>query len=535
MRPLLVLVALCSVVTSAAAQEASAGKEPYDRWCAGCHGVEGNGAGPAAGTMLPRPRDFTSGLYQIRSTASGALPTDEDLAHVIDQGMPGTAMPGWRDNLSADDRSAVIEYIKSFSSFFERQQDPLEPVDIGDAPDASEEAIAEGREFYEKIECWKCHGAAGRGNGPSAPTLEDDQGFAVRAADLSENWNFNGGGTTEDIMRRLMVGLNGTPMPSFADLIDAEFMTREQLWHVAQYVRSLSPEEAPAVREVVRAARLVGEVPTTVDDPAWEEAERYYIPLVGQIIAKPRWFAPTVDEVWVQALHNDREIAIRFVWHDPSKSPDPEWDEWTARVGRTIDPEPGSPDSSAQAGAAVADSMVPAVGGPGNLPDMLAIQFPTRVPEGMERPYFLMGDDREPVYLWLWSSDGSGVQEAVGRGLGVMEPMTATLAPAAAATYDEGEWSLVIVRPLASGEVEHRLAFETGRPIPIALFAWDGSNGESDTQGSISTWYFLHLDRPTSPTVYIAPLLATLLTATLGVVVVVRAQRRARGGGSAGR
>jgi hypothetical protein len=64
----------------------------------------------------------------------------------------------------------------------------------------------------------------------------------------------------------------------------------------------------------------------------------------------------------------------------------------------------------------------------------------------------------------------------------------------------------------------------------MALFAWDGSNGEAGTQGSIGSWYFLYLDQPTASTVYIAPILATLLTAALGVVVVRRAQRRANGG-----
>jgi mono/diheme cytochrome c family protein len=102
-------------------------------------------------------------------------------------------------------------------------------VEVPSAPGADEAALAEGREFYEKIECNKCHGEAGRGDGPSAPTLEDDDDLPVRAADLTENWFFNGGGSVEEIHERLVTGLNGTPMPSFQDLIAAEFMTEEQL------------------------------------------------------------------------------------------------------------------------------------------------------------------------------------------------------------------------------------------------------------------------------------------------------------------
>ena len=80
------------------------GRVTYDRWCAGCHGVDGTGNGPGAEYMLPRPRDFTQALYQIRTTGSGELPTDDDILDIIDRGMPGTTMPGWEELLSDDER-----------------------------------------------------------------------------------------------------------------------------------------------------------------------------------------------------------------------------------------------------------------------------------------------------------------------------------------------------------------------------------------------------------------------------------------------
>jgi mono/diheme cytochrome c family protein len=108
---------------AAAAQEAAAGALPgkvtYDRWCAGCHGAEGKGDGPGAARMLPRPRDFTRAQYQIRTTGSGELPTDADILHVINVGMPGTAMPGWEEILSDVERENLVTYLKSLSRFFE--------------------------------------------------------------------------------------------------------------------------------------------------------------------------------------------------------------------------------------------------------------------------------------------------------------------------------------------------------------------------------------------------------------------------------
>lgn len=524
-------VALGSWAAPAAAQEgAPAGMPVYRKWCSGCHGEEGRADGPAAERMLPRPRDFTMGLYEIRTTESGALPTDGDILRIIEEGMPGTAMPGWKGSLSKSDREALVEVVKSFAPFF-ASEEPPEPIEIGDAPSASEEALAEGRAFYEKIECNKCHGEAGRGDGPSASSLEDDRDFPVRAADLTENWNFNGGGSVEAIFTRLLTGLNGTPMPSFADLIDSDFMTREQLWNVALYVRSLSPEERPVAREVVRASLAAGALPTSVDDEAWAEVEPSYVPLVGQIIQEPRWFAPRVDGVFVQALHDGESVALRLVWHDPSRSPDPGWEEWWTRVVPIMGPHPGegAAASAPADSAAPADSSAAATPATTAGPDMIVVQWPTAIPDGMERPYFLMGDEDEPVYLWHWRSEGD-VGEEIARGLADWEPLSGADDGALQvdATFEDGEWRVLFRRPLAAGAVENRLAFERGRAIPMALFAWDGDNGEGGKRGAVSTWYFLYLDRPTASTTYVFPIAAALLTAALGVVVVTRAQRRSR-------
>lgn len=550
------LAALAVLVAGApvSAQEAAPGEDVYDRWCAGCHGAEGEGDGPAAGTMLPRPRDFTTAQYQVRSTPSGALPTDADILHVIDEGMPGTAMPGWKDQLSEEQRQDLVDVLKGFSTFFESEE-PAEPIDAGSPTGGGEEAVAAGREIYEKIECWKCHGRQGRGDGTSAPTLEDEDGLPIRAADLTEGWHFNGGSSVEAIFTRFRTGMNGTPMPSFSDLIEAEVVTEDELWQVAHFVKSLSPE-TPRVSEVVRAALLEeGELPTAVDDERWSEVERFYVPLVGQIIEEPRWFAPSVDGVWVQALHDGEELVVLLSWNDPSRSPDPAWDEWTARIEAAMSGEvlpagaaaagvadtapaavdslpAGAPADPAVAGASQTGPTEPPAGGLalGRPYDSLVVQFPTAIPEGMERPYFLMGGADDPVYLWVWGSGREGALEAAGHGFGDVRPLGGESILTAAAEYADGQWRLLVRRPLSGPEAEHRLQLGPGRAIPMAIFAWDGSNGESGKRGSISTWYFLYLDRPTGKGVYVWPALATLLTAGLGLILVTRAQRRSRDG-----
>jgi mono/diheme cytochrome c family protein len=133
MRATLVVGLLLFGASLAAAQQPHPGKAPYDKWCAACHGYDGAGDGDAAAYMLPRPRDFTRGIYQIRTTETGQLPTDADLRHVIDYGMPGTTMPGWRRLLSTSARNALVDYIKTFSHFFAQGPAP-EPLRLGRAP-----------------------------------------------------------------------------------------------------------------------------------------------------------------------------------------------------------------------------------------------------------------------------------------------------------------------------------------------------------------------------------------------------------------
>ena len=489
------------------AQAAPRGKAVYDQWCAGCHGETGAGDGPGAAFMLPPPRDFTRAVYQIRTTASGEIPTDADILRVIDEGMPGTAMPGWRKKLSQRERDDLVAYLKSFSAFFEGQ--PPTQVRIGRAPRGGDDAIAEGRRVYQTLECFKCHGQGGRGDGPSAPTLTDDWDHPIRAADLTRSWTFNGGSSVEEIYTRLRTGLDGTPMPSFTDAIEGNVITDEQLWRVAQYVRSLSPGDAPRVREVIRAVRVDETLPRGPTDTAWAEIEPHYIPLVGQIIQKPRWFAPTVDGVWIRAAHDGERLALHLTWHDPSRSPDPAWDEWFGRVQRSM---------------TGIDTAAPAVHGP----DRLGVQFPAALAQESERPYFLRGSARRPVYLWRWTSAPDAVEEGTATGLGQFTAGAGGAEVTHASAFEDGAWRLQLTRAMTPADTAAAITFPEGRAIPIAFWVGDGSNGEDELRASISAWYALYLDVATPPRVYVAPLSTMLLTAGIGLLVIRQAQRRER-------
>jgi len=93
----------------------------YRQHCAVCHGITGDGAGPAALLQNPYPRDFRYGLFKYTSTVAGAKPTTEDLVRIVREGLPGTAMPSfrWLDEPVLD---ALVEYVKYLALRGESEQ-----------------------------------------------------------------------------------------------------------------------------------------------------------------------------------------------------------------------------------------------------------------------------------------------------------------------------------------------------------------------------------------------------------------------------
>jgi cytochrome c oxidase cbb3-type subunit 2 len=211
------------------------GRERYETFCVSCHGEEGDGAGDLARFMDPKPRDFTEGVFKFRTTASGSLPQDIDIYRTIAFGVKKSSMPAWFA-LPSRDRWALVHYVKTFSEYFE-EEEPDEPIEIPEPPPVNSELLALGAEMFAEMQCWDCHGSIGKGDGAAAGTLEDDWGFPIRPADFTQGV-FKAGNTIGDIYRTVATGLDGTPMPSFGDILE-----EEQLWAVTYYVRSLATEQ----------------------------------------------------------------------------------------------------------------------------------------------------------------------------------------------------------------------------------------------------------------------------------------------------
>ena len=213
------------------------GKAVYERRCIGCHGPKGDGNGPAATFLDPRPRNFNLGSFKFRTTPSGSLPTDGDLYRTLARGVRWTAMPTWHE-LPEKDRIAVIAFIKTLSSRW-KEEKPEPPIVIGEPPKPTPELLARGKELYAKAKCFQCHGDGGKGDGPSADDLVDDLKFKIRPADFTKG-QFKGGGDVRDIYRTMTTGLDGTPMPSFIDS-----MKDDERWAISYYVLLFSAFNDP--------------------------------------------------------------------------------------------------------------------------------------------------------------------------------------------------------------------------------------------------------------------------------------------------
>jgi mono/diheme cytochrome c family protein len=207
----------------------------YMKNCAVCHGRRGDGRGEMGLTVKPPPRDFAAGVFKYRSTPSGHLPTNEDLRRTIREGIPDTAMPIF-STLPERDVQAVVEYLKTFSPRWRQAENYATPIEIPSRPSwfadppAFERHATKGRKIFVTA-CAACHGENGRGEG-SVTNLVDAWGNPTPPRDLRQPY-IRSGRRLEDIYKSLVTGIDGTPMPSFA-----EGITEEQRWDLVALIES---------------------------------------------------------------------------------------------------------------------------------------------------------------------------------------------------------------------------------------------------------------------------------------------------------
>lgn len=511
-------LALMAFSGGASAQDPGLGKRLFDQHCAVCHGESGRGDGPAAPYLFPKPRDFTQGRFKIRTTSTGELPTDQDLLDTLARGMPGSAMPSF-GYLSPEERQALVRYLKSMAvdeegtNLFKGGGTPP-TVRAGDPPPLSPASVARGKRVYEKAGCAQCHGDLGRGDGPSAKILTDDWERSILPANLMRGV-FRGGNSVRDIYLRFTTGMNGTPMPSYADTLG-----EEERWDLAYYVKFLAYPGRPEVSKQlaltkVKAYRREGQsLSTDPRDPSWERISGIRIPLMHLWQRQE-----AADVLTVRAMHDGKEIAFLLEWEDPKVD------------GLMIRPQ--------------------------DYPDAAAVMFSLTEPV---RGHFSMGSEGKPVNIWQWRMDRqmdlAGFQDMEERyprmvvddypldagrypkradrnppprspasaqeplflaGLAAGNPMseiarrstvedlnaegfgTLTSQPAkdqdvrGQGIWSHDSWKVVLVRKLSGGS-ERNVSFFPGRALHAAFAVWDGGAGDRDGKKAVTYWQVLEVE-----------------------------------------
>ncbi|HJL73229.1 MAG TPA: c-type cytochrome [Nitrospinaceae bacterium] len=507
------------------------GKKVYFKRCVWCHGVEGGGDGPSADRLFTRPRNFIQGTFKIRTTDSGQLPKDEDLFKTVKNGLPGSAMPAWGEFLKEDEIKAVIQFVKTLvqdRDFNDAEDEEVELMEFGSNPwgttgpyhlGVPQEAIDAGKEIFTANKCFECHGGEGRGDGN--PTMKDDWGFPILAADWSQCWNFRGSRRNHfdpfNVVRTVSTGLNGTPMPNFREKI-----TVEDRWKLAAFVNSLCPRKKidkltskPIPDFLISSIYTEGDIAEKIDDPMWQSSDndplivarseekavnprKNYIALAGQITRGKRNFDPKVDNLWVSSRWNkDKGLYYLVEYHLRFLSSDPEF------------------------------------------PDAVAIQWPAKLQDlfGAEKPYFIMGDSKKPVDVWRasfmpkdYSSTNAPKEEGYqldvtvdefnGRGFDALEPKeTEATVKVVDSIFHQGRVKILFHRALTTdGEMDVQIPPE--QFIPISFFQWAGDDKEKDEHMAISTWYYTILEPPLPESLYyMPPIMAVVFVGLQGWLV----------------
>jgi DMSO reductase family type II enzyme heme b subunit len=280
----------------------------------------------------------------------------------------------------------------------------------------------------------------------------------IRPANLTQGWTFRGGRDARSILLRLLAGIDGAGMPSYAEAVSTE-----DAWQLAYYVASL--QEAAHWNMIVRAQPAHGALPETPEDPRWHTATSTTVRTRNVVTPQGEWAnPPTIRAVTVQVMVADDAVAFRLTWDDPTQEP------------------PAQPAEDAEA--------------------------PPQGPDGLALVFKPSGGEGDVVTLQLWPYTGSPALDVCAWTAGaasaveaIVEHFDAVRAPAegqlprrSAARYHDGRWELVVHRPVRPPQPDGAAVLAPGQFTAVAFAVWDGANPDAR---AVSPWVDVTL--PVSP------------------------------------
>jgi len=329
-------------------------------------------------------------------------------------------------------------------------------------------------------------------------------------------------------------------MPSYADALEDQ-----DRWDLVDYVYSLGQSDDPDYANLLIVDCVDDEIDVT-NPELFDEATPARFPLVGQIVEPGRNFYPSTTSLVVEAVYNREEIAFRVRWNDMraeidgTNAPDlevPLWDDQLHAGGGDsgADEEAGGFWGAEEEEEPEEDFWGEEEGGDfwgeeedGTLAadkefsDAVALQFPSQLPAGVRKPYFIFGDAGKPVDLWFFDLARDAVQQYKGYGSDNLEPVRDDDFEVIT-DFDSGRWTVTIKREL---EAMSSLSFETGQLAPIAFSVWDGFNRERGNKRALSAWFHLYMEPLEVASSTIPMIRAGLITLLVEIILVVIVRRR---------
>ncbi|MFM7040527.1 MAG: c-type cytochrome [Planctomycetaceae bacterium] len=181
------------------------GRVLYMRHCSHCHGTAGDGNGPTAQYLYPKPRDYRHGVFKFTSTIDSSRATRDDLLRVLKYGIPGTYMPSFL-LMKDEELQALVEYVRflAMRGEYERKlvnelasdysskavESRLQSESRGDVVKELQEFLGEEMAGIaesagdELAETWTVSEAEESRVAPSVPRVEDTPESRQRGRDL---------------------------------------------------------------------------------------------------------------------------------------------------------------------------------------------------------------------------------------------------------------------------------------------------------------------------------------------------------------
>jgi len=498
----------------------SAASVLYKNNCILCHGASGRGDGPAAYLVFPKPRDFTAGVFRFKSTPGDQPATVDDVVRTITKGIDRTAMPGFKGVLSEDAINQLANFVLSLNENANKDK-PTTPIAIPAQPEFTSSYIEQGHKIFTVMKCALCHGETGHGDGPSSWDLVDSNGYPLPPADFTTGV-FKAGNRAEDLYRTIMIGVPGTPMPSFESAAKAGIQVKgvdsniDMVWAMVAYVKSMAVErERPGIASgaVIRAGRLAGDhMLKNPFDKGWDEIKS--TPISVQPLWQRRWSTRALE---LRVARDRNTIAFCLEWPD-----------------QTVDTLEGV-DRASDAGAVMfsLSDKVPLLGMGGKndegKPMLVNIwqwkacrQLDTDdqlrndiAIEGTGAPadvyMFKKGDpvkgalkQNDKTFISAWdvgnlNADPETIKNpviesnAVGFGT-LTQQAKDKQSVRGVGRWKDGKWRVVFVRKLKSGD-EGDVRFTHYDHIPFALALWQGSALDRDGTKLVSGWHFLDMTK----------------------------------------